>query len=68
MLLRTLRDQYEAINGESKVVICKQQQSREIWKKEEVFTSIGERIKWRYVPPRWLFSTPCLGTTLHNGF
>ena len=60
MLLRTLRDQYEAINGESKVVICKQQQFREIWKKAEVFTSFGERIKWRYAPPRWLFPPPIL--------
>ena len=48
MLLHTLRGQYEAIIGEPEVVIRKQQQFREIWKKAEVFTSFGERIKWRY--------------------
>ena len=58
MLLHTLRAQYEAITGEPEVVIRKQQQFREIWKKAEVFTSFGERIKWRYAPPRWLFMPP----------
>ena len=55
MLLHTLRGKYGAITGEPDIVIHKQQQFREIWKKVEVFTSFGERIKWRYVPPRWLF-------------
>jgi hypothetical protein len=51
MLLHTLRGQYDAITGEPEVVIRKQQ-FREVWKKAEVFTSFGERIKWRYAPPR----------------
>ena len=63
MLLHTLRGQYEAITSEPDVVVHKQQ-FREIWKKAEVFTSFGERIKWRYAPPRWLFLPP----TLHKGF
>ena len=60
MLLHTLRGQYEAIPSELEVVIHKQQQFREIWKKAEVFTSFGERIKWRYAPPRWPFPPPVL--------
>ena len=50
MHLHTLRGQYEAITGELEVVIRKQQQFQEIWKKAMVFTSFGERIKWRYAP------------------
>ena len=51
MLLHTLRGQYQAITGELEVVIRKQQ-FREVWKKAKVFTAFGERIKWRYAPPR----------------
>ena len=58
--MRTLRGQYEAITGEPEVVIRKQQKFREIWKKAEVFTSFGERIKWTYAPSRWLFPPPVL--------
>ena len=72
MLLHTLRGQYEAIHGEPDVVFRKQQQFREIWKKAEVFTYFGDRIKWRYAPPRWLFppsilKRPCMrvSTTTH---
>ena len=67
MILHTLRGQYEAITGEHEVVIRKQQQFREFWTKAEVFTSFGERIKWRYAPPSWLFWAPSW-TTLQKGF
>ena len=68
MLLHTLRGQYEAIHGEPDVVFRKQQQFREIWKKAQVFTFFGDRIKWRYAPPRWqdgffrlpVFKGPCM--------
>ena len=75
MLLHTLRGQYDAILGELDVVFHKQQYFREIWKKAEVFTFFGERIKWRYSPPRWLFPPPTLegpcmtaSTTRHVGW
>ena len=61
MLVHTFRGQYDAITGEPEVVIRRQQQFREIWKNAEVFISFGERIKWRYAPPRWLFPPPVLG-------
>ena len=54
MLLHTLRGQYEAITGEPNVVFRKQH-FREMWTKAKVFTSFGERIKWRYAPPRSVF-------------
>ena len=60
MLIHTLRGQYDAIIGEPEVVIRRQQNFREIWKNAEVFISFGERIKWRYAPPRWLFPPPVL--------
>ena len=60
MLLHTLRGQYEAIPGDPDVVFRKQQHFREIWKKADVFTSFGERMKWRYASPRWLFPSPIL--------
>ena len=62
MLLHTLRGKYEAIIGELEVVFRKQQHIREIWKKAKVFTYFGERIKWRYAPPRWFFPI------MHEGF
>ena len=67
MLLHTLRGQYEAITSEPDVVVHKQQ-FREIWKKAEVFTSFGERIKWRYAPPTWLFPPPVLEHTYKRAF
>ena len=54
MLLHTLRGQHESIHGELAVVFCKQQ-VREIWKKAEVFPYFGDKIKWRYAPPKCLF-------------
>ena len=60
MLVHTLRGQNDAIIGEPEVVIRRQQQFQEIWKNAEVFISFGERIKWRYAPPRWLFPCPVL--------
>ena len=60
MLLHTLRGQYEAIHGEPDVVFRKQQQFREIWKKAEIFSYFGDRMKWRYAPPKWLFPPPIL--------
>ena len=58
MLLHTLRGQYEAITGEPNVVFRKHQHFIEMWKKAEVFTSFGDRIKWRYALLRWLFLHP----------
>ena len=65
MLLRALRGQYEAIQGEPDVVFRKQQQFCEIWKKGEILTYSGDKIKWTYAPPRWLFlssvlTRPCM--------
>ena len=60
MLLHTLIGQYEAIHGEVDVVFRKQPHFREIWKKVEVFAFLGDKIKWRYAPPRWLFPLPIL--------
>ena len=67
MLVHTLRGQYDAIIGEPEVLIRRQQQFREIWKNVEVFISFGERIKWRYAPPRWLFP-PLSWINFHEGF
>ena len=47
MLLHTSRGQYEAIHREPDVVFRKQQRFREICKKAEVFTFLGDIIKWR---------------------
>ena len=58
MLLNIVRVQYEAIIGERDVVFRKQQYFREIWTKAKVLTSFGERMKWKYAPPRWLFPPP----------
>ena len=44
MLLHILRGQYEGITGQSDVVIRKQQQFQEIWKKAKAFISFRERI------------------------
>ena len=55
MLLHTLRGQYEAIHGEPDVLFRKQQHFRESWKKAEVFSYFGDRMKWRYAPPKLLF-------------
>ena len=65
MLLHTLSGQYEAIIGELDVVFHKQQHFREMWKKVEVFTSFGERIKWRIeiCSTKIAFSAPRLGRT-----
>ena len=58
ILLRTLRGQYEAMTGEHDVVFCKQQHFIEIWTKAKVFSSFGQRIKWRYAPLRRPLSAP----------
>ena len=54
-LWKIYRGQYEAITGELNVVFRKQQHFRELWTKTGIFTSFGERMKWRYAPSRCLF-------------
>ena len=68
MFLHTLRGQYEATHGEPDVVFRKQQQFREIWKKAiQVFTFLGDKINWRYAPPKCLFLPPVFERTMPEG-
>ena len=66
MLLHTLRGQYEAIHDELDIVFRKQQQFREIWKKVEILSYFGDRMRGRYAPPKWLFPPPILQNFHHQ--
>ena len=68
MLMRTLRDQYEAIHGKPDVVFHKQQQFLRNLEKGRGLHLFWGQNKMEICSTKMVFYAPCLEKTMHEGF
>ena len=57
-LVHTLKGEFDAIKGDSDVVLRKKEVFKKTWERMNVFYKGNFCIYWRYQPPLWVFPPP----------